>query len=92
MLNFTKFIRMGWIYLPIMKATYNMDSAIIPECYVDTNFIETLVPNQYVYNHKKGCGTVTAIMMGKFTEEYLYKIKPRLDESLNPLAYERFFY
>lgn len=28
---------------------------IIPECYVDTNLIETLVPTAKGYNHQKGC-------------------------------------
>lgn len=47
-----------------------MDLSIIPECYVDTNLIETLVPPQRQYNHQKGCGTVTKVMKEKFTDSF----------------------
>jgi hypothetical protein len=40
-----------------------MDFHIIPECYVDTNLIETIVPpNGRGYNHQKGCATVAKTM------------------------------
>lgn len=44
--------------------------AIIPECYVDTNLIETLVPPQRGYNHQKGCGTVTKVMQKDFADSF----------------------
>lgn len=47
-----------------------MDLAIIPECYVDTNLVETLVPPKKQYNHQKGCGTVTKVMKEKFTNGF----------------------
>lgn len=47
-----------------------MDLAIIPECFVDTNLIETLVPPQSQYNHQKGCGTVTKVMKEKFSDRF----------------------
>lgn len=48
-----------------------MDYAIIPECYVDTNLIETLVPPQgRGYNHQKGCGTVTKVMKERFPNDF----------------------
>ncbi len=48
-----------------------MDFAIIPECYVDTNLTETLVPPQGKgYNHQKGCGTVTKVMKEKFHNSF----------------------
>lgn len=47
-----------------------MDLAIIPECYVDTNLVETLVPPQKQYNHQKGCGTVTKVMKEKFRDSF----------------------
>ena len=48
-----------------------MDLAIIPECFVDTNLVETLVPPQgRGYNHQKGCGTVTKVMQEKFTNSF----------------------
>ncbi len=40
-----------------------MDFHIIPECYVDTNLIETIVPpNGRGYNHQKGCPNVAKTM------------------------------
>lgn len=47
-----------------------MDSAIIPECYVDTNLVETLVPPQKRYNHQMGCGTVAKTMKEKFKDSF----------------------
>lgn len=47
-----------------------MDLAVIPECYVDTNLVETLVPPQKQYNHQKGCGTVTKVMKERFTNSF----------------------
>lgn len=47
-----------------------MDLSVIPECYVDTNLIETLVPPQRQYNHQKGCGTVTKVMKEKFADSF----------------------
>lgn len=46
------------------------DLSIIPECYVDTNLIETLVPPATQYNHQKGCGTVAKVMKGKFSNRF----------------------
>lgn len=40
-----------------------MDFHIIPECYVDTNLIETIVPpSGRGYNHQKGCPNVAKTM------------------------------
>ena len=47
-----------------------MDLAIIPECFVDTNLIETLIPPISQYNHQKGCGTVTKVMKEKLLFTY----------------------
>lgn len=47
-----------------------MDQSIIPECFVDTNLIETLVPPQKQYNHQKGCGTVTKVMRERFADRF----------------------
>jgi len=47
-----------------------MDQSIIPECFVDTNLVETLVPPQGQYNHQKGCGTVTKVMKEKFANRF----------------------
>ena len=48
-----------------------MDLAIIPECYVDTNLIESIAPpRQGGYNHQKGCGTVTKVMKERFSDAF----------------------
>lgn len=47
-----------------------MELSIIPECYIDTNLVETLVPPLKGYNHQKGCGTVTSVMKTKFRDSF----------------------
>lgn len=61
-----------------------MDLSIIPECYVDTNLIETLVPPNKQYNHQKGCGTVTKVMKEKFTDDFALGI---IDKDKKDVAY-----
>lgn len=41
----------------------------IPECYVDTNLIETLVKAQGC-NHQKGCNQVCKVMKEKFADRF----------------------
>lgn len=42
---------------------------IIPECYIDTNLVETLAfPSGC--NHQKGCNQVAKIMQGKFADRF----------------------
>lgn len=43
---------------------------IIPECYIDTNLLETLVPTSKGYNHQKGCNNVVRIMQNKLTDDF----------------------
>lgn len=43
---------------------------IIPECYVDTNLIETLVPTAKGYNHQKGCNNVVKVMKEKLSDKF----------------------
>jgi hypothetical protein len=47
-----------------------MDQSVIPECFIDTNLLETLVPPITQYNHQKGCGTVTKVMKERFTDRF----------------------
>jgi len=55
-----------------------MDLAIIPECYVDTNLIETIVPPQNKgYNHQKGCSNVTRVMQKNFADSFALGIIDR---------------
>lgn len=42
---------------------------IIPECYVDTNLVETLVC-QGGCNHQKGCNQVAKVMQEKFADRF----------------------
>lgn len=47
-----------------------MDLAFIPECYVDTNLLETISPFNGRYNHQKGCGTVAKVMQKSFLDRF----------------------
>lgn len=47
-----------------------MDLAFIPECYVDTNLLETIAPFNGRYNHQKGCGTVVKVMQERFLDRF----------------------
>ena len=40
----------------------NMDNHILPECFLDTNLVETLVPPINTYNHQTSNGAVTKAM------------------------------
>ena len=42
---------------------------IIPECYIDTNLVETLVCTAGC-NHQKGCNQVAKIMQDKFADRF----------------------
>ncbi|HJE39848.1 MAG: hypothetical protein C7K11_03180 [Candidatus Amulumruptor caecigallinarius] len=42
---------------------------IIPECYVDTNLVETLVCTAGC-NHQKGCNQVAKVMQEKFSDRF----------------------
>lgn len=58
--------------------------AIIPECYIDTNLIETLVPPKKGYNHQKGCNTVANIMKGKLKDRFALAI---IDKDKKEISY-----
>jgi hypothetical protein len=75
----------------------NINRHVIPECYLDTNLVETLVPPDEigrlrVYNHQFGCNAVAKEMKEKFADNFALGIvdqdkKPvkYLDEFNNPL-------
>lgn len=46
-----------------------MANFIIPECYVDTNLVETLIDDS-ACNHQKGCNQVCKTMIDKFAERF----------------------
>lgn len=64
---------------------------IIPECYVDTNLIETLVCKAGC-NHQKGCNQVAKVMREKFADRFAVGIidadkrKPSYLNSFNEIA------
>lgn len=61
-----------------------MDQSVIPECFVDTNLIETLVPPIKQYNHQKGCGTIAKIMKERFADRFALGI---IDKDKFEVAY-----
>jgi len=61
-----------------------MDFFVLPECYVDTCFIETIVPPEKGYNHQKGSGTVAKKMKEKFFDRFALGI---IDKDKRPLHY-----
>lgn len=65
-----------------------MDQSVIPECFVDTNLIETLVPPVRQYNHQKGCGTVTKVMKERFADRFALGI---IDKDKNEVDYLKEF-
>ena len=64
---------------------------IIPECYVDTNLIETLVKSQRC-NHQKGCNQVCKVMKEKFANRFAVgiidadKLQPSYLEEFNKIG------
>lgn len=57
---------------------------IVPECFIDTNLIETLVPTPKGYNHQKGCNNVAKVMQGKMKEQFALGI---VDKDKRQVAY-----
>lgn len=64
---------------------------IIPECYVDTNLVETLL-SVAGCNHQKGCNQVAKVMQEKFADRFAVGIidadkrKPSYLNSFNEIA------
>lgn len=67
-----------------MSGLPHMDNFIIPECYLDTNLIETLVTPINSYNHQKGCHTVAKVMQEKLSDSFALGI---LDHDKNQIFY-----
>lgn len=57
---------------------------IIPECYIDTNLLEVLVPTAQGYNHQKGCNNVAKVMQKKLTDEFAVGI---VDKDKRQISY-----
>jgi hypothetical protein len=66
-----------------------MDLAVIHECFIDTNLIETLVrPNGSGYNHQHGCATVAKKMKERFANDLALGI---IDKDKNEIDYLKEF-
>ena len=58
-----------------LRMIKNINRHVIPECYLDTNLVETLVPPNEIgrlriYNHQYGCNTVANIMKTDFIDDF----------------------
>lgn len=67
-----------------MSDLRHMDDCIIPECYLDTMLVETLIVSTKGYNHQKGCHTVAKVMQEKFADSFALGI---LDDDKNQVFY-----
>ena len=63
------------------------DLFIIPECYIDTNLVETLIITDGC-NHQKGCNTVVKTMQQKFANTFSVGI---IDEDKRQVSYVKEF-
>ncbi len=63
-----------------------LDYLVIPECYTDTTFIETIVPpdNQLGYNHQMGCSKVANKMQNDLKDYFALGI---IDKDKRPIRY-----
>jgi len=65
-----------------------MDNHIIPECYLDTNMMESLLPTNKGYNHQKGCHTVAKVMQEKFGDKFAVGIIDK--DKITPVYLKQF--
>ncbi|MBT9098507.1 hypothetical protein KFZ76_12430 [Methylovulum psychrotolerans] len=68
-----------------MKSNINL--CVLPECYLDTNLLETLVPPDRIgstrgYNHKHSCNKVVDDMLGRLQDDFAVGI---VDKDRRPL-------
>ena len=64
------------------------EKSILTECYVDTSFIETIIPTQSGYNHQMGCSNVSKVMRTKFVDRFALGI---IDKDKNDIDYLKEF-
>lgn len=62
-----------------------MDKAIITECFIDTNLLETLVPTKIGYNKQHGCNNVVNLMKGNLKDKFALGIVDRDKRELDYL-------
>ena len=61
-----------------------MEQHIIPECYIDTRLVKTLLPPKGRYNHQHGCSNIEKIMKTKFKDDFALGI---IDKDKKILSY-----
>lgn len=66
----------------------NINFCVMPECYIDTNLIETIAPPERIgrvcgYNHKRSCNKVIDEMLSKLKDDFALGI---VDQDKKPLA------
>jgi hypothetical protein len=64
----------------------NIDLLIIPECFVDTNLVETISPPVKGFNHQKGCGNVAKLMQTKLNNSFALGIIDRDKQEIQYLS------
>ncbi len=64
-----------------------MDLNVLPECYIDTKLVKTLVPPRKAYNHQKGTA-VLKTMREKLAGEFALGV---VDEDVEDRAYAQTF-
>ncbi|EGW20796.1 hypothetical protein [Methylobacter tundripaludum] len=69
--------------------SFNINYRIIPECYIDTNLVETITPPERFgstrgYNHQRSCNKVIGVMKDKLNDDFSVGI---LDYDKRPLSH-----
>lgn len=67
-----------------------MDNHLMPECYLDTNLMETILPPQKAYNHQKGCNNVIKLMQEKFNGRFALGVLDIDKDSFDKLRTKQF--
>jgi hypothetical protein len=67
-----------------------MDDYVLPECFLDTNLMETLLPPQKSYNHQTGCNNVIRLMQKKFIGKFALGILDMDKDSPDKLQAKKF--
>lgn len=82
---------MAWTYSLTQNCSRmksNINLCVMPECYLDTNLVETIVPPTRIgstcgYNHQLSCNKVINEMLGKLKDDFALGI---VDKDKRPLS------
>ena len=67
-----------------------MDNHLMPECFLDTNLMETILPPKKAYNHQKGCNDVVKLMAEKFQNRFALGVLDIDKDSFDKLRTKQF--